>query len=970
MNWKKILVYTVGSMLLLLMTFVFYTLISVVIEEPKTQSPHAGGQNQEANPTSGVLEASIEGPSQQSNVKIVLTVKLAEPAKFPPKGSASLEAESQSGQPCFGTKNSVEYVIEDTMLRAEVDLARPEKKPLTVKCTLRVKDKKGQEASFPMQKSQVISPIEVGMFYGISISRTNILMVLLMSGFVSWWFIQGRHVPEIVRRTPRQADASGNVWEEVLGISVWHRTALEFQWESPEDWLNGNVLQVSYRLDGHDEDHLIARQVWTRMCLHPFGVLLPLKKTAVLRLHCRSMPATGFPSTGHVRYRIWCKSLSKAFEGEIVLTSPHMLRDQPTLPQPPIVPVSPASPSPREAQSRSHVEASLTAVETSLAAIVAWLQKVDRFLALEALPQALSAALTSAPSLIQQPRIQDMASAEAAILATVNHWWEEGHLDRYTLQDLLERIGLPAHFYALKDLASAAAQVETSFSFEESANTGGWLLFQPPGASEALTVPADPTFFATGQVMTLVKRMFEGFDTLPTPMRFFRAYRACRLRAVSGQRGKFLLDRPGYLQLLPGALVPQHISVPRTYTSIMEQHAIRARKPPGQPITHVSLKSFLDIFTQGHQTLEQHLQRADADIKQIPQKLQQANHQTVFETLERDVRHLSKQMSSIADSLQTMMPLVQTLPALSDTVQQLVAKLDVLKSSRTADTSGEEDVKQHAQDPDTETAESSQCDQEMAKQKTDNEERPPSQGTEEKSRNTDGCEGDEHRDDPISDLNKAREGKDDAPTTGDPLSTHSSQDRQPPHSVFASIPRENWQEALEQAYAASGDRQTDTASPRAPQHYVKRLRQLQIAFKTLFLSLLSPPDQWTASIVHLEPPTPDGRFVLHRMSASSQAEGVAFSCSECEVWVEQKVFWAFLWIESSQHATAWVSLPLGSFVKEQFSGHRYLLAEVPSRYTYITAVLSPAALRKSVGAGSAVYEVTAKMQVEYEHANA
>lgn len=166
---------------------------------------------------------------------------------------------------------------------------------------------------------------------------------------------------------------------------------------------------------------------------------------------------------------------------------------------------------------------------------------------------------------------------EAALLATVNRWWEDEQLDRSSLQVLLGRIGLPARFYAMKDIAQTLVRFDCFFTFEESGDQGGWLWFQQPGGSEALVVPADPMFFSTGPVMTLVKRMFEGFDTVPARVRFVRAYRACRLRVVPGENVKYTLVALGNLRL-HGSSISSNIPAPLSYEALLAQP--RPARPP------------------------------------------------------------------------------------------------------------------------------------------------------------------------------------------------------------------------------------------------------------------------------------------------------------------------------------------------------------------------------------------------------
>jgi uncharacterized protein YoxC len=259
----------------------------------------------------------------------------------------------------------------------------------------------------------------------------------------------------------------------------------------------------------------------------------------------------------------------------------------------------------------------------------------------------------------------------------------------------------------------------------------------------------------------------------------------------------------------------------------------------------------------------------------------QGNHileenENTIQLLQKDVQRLEHRVQSIEASIQNRRPLDQTIQGLSNTVQQLIGQLEELKSPEAG----------------TEFAGSLRHVQEIINRDAD----------------------------------------------ASPMLANPVKDSEAPAFTFDLISPIDWHDVMEKAYAASGRLPIDVSSPLDPRHYVQRLINLHVAYETLSTCLA--PCLWTPYIAHLDIKESQG-FVVHRMLSSPQADGMVLSCQGCATtWTEQRVFYAFLCIESSQHPIMWVFLPLGSFIRDNFPrGYNLLLAQVPGGRQDVTAVL-------------------------------
>jgi hypothetical protein len=685
--------------------------------------------------------------------------------------------------------------------------------------------------------SKIIDSHILPVFFEVcSILASNMLLTslsgMLMLSILSWWLYQLRHSPEIVPHLPSQTKTRNNVWEEVLDISVWHRTSLQFMWYSEDLSIPDVMLEVVYRLRG-DVFRPVGSNTWIKVVTNPFGVVLPLKQTSEFVIHIRVLGVASPSLRGTVVCQISSRSLRRPWKRQISLDTKN-------------------TPERREVSLKPPEEP--------------W--------------------------------------EEGALLAAVNHWWQEGARDRRVLQALLAKIGLAARFYALTDLASTTAQVETPFSFEASDDTGGWLWWQPLGEREALALPADPTYFVTHQVMGLVRRMFEGFvlETLPTPMRFYKAYRACRLRAVPEQHGKFTLDCPGYIQLFPGEPAPQHIVAPPSYATIMEQQQASRARTPAEQLSHAKPAPFV------HRRARTMLSPTPQDImppipNAVPSvletRLQQMSvaigeSQRSFSLLETSLQQISQRLERVElQSLQNRAA-EQELRRVRDALQSLDKQIDYI--SRRLETIEQPQIMHN--------------------------DRTTTTDQEDRSSIIDGI----------------------MTSKNFPMS---------------------WAEPMEVAFTTSGGQQADTQNPLAPQHYVKRLRHLLEAFRRMLDD--SPQYPHTVEIVHLALDEIGFRMHRTSYTEEDEGQGLFCRQCNLFL-EGRLVFQAFLGIESLDDTTLWLFLPLGSFSRDNFPrGFQRLLEESPSGLPYITEVRQPAQLRNIVTKSGDLYRVIVKMQVQYAH---
>jgi hypothetical protein len=134
---------------------------------------------------------------------------------------------------------------------------------------------------------------------------------------------------------------------------------------------------------------------------------------------------------------------------------------------------------------------------------------------------------------------------DAALVATVNRWWDEGSGDREQLRRLASRIGLQARFYVLPhgtdellDFSSREVMVEPADEH------GGWFGCTSADPDELFLLPADHRYFSGITSRTLVRRLFHGTDGTQG-MAGCRARQVARLRRRSGTR--FEIVAPGTL---------------------------------------------------------------------------------------------------------------------------------------------------------------------------------------------------------------------------------------------------------------------------------------------------------------------------------------------------------------------------------------------------------------------------------------
>lgn len=145
---------------------------------------------------------------------------------------------------------------------------------------------------------------------------------------------------------------------------------------------------------------------------------------------------------------------------------------------------------------------------------------------------------TSARSEVEGP--------EKALLQIVNDWWAEGPGDKEDLVRRVRESGFKLYVSFDTD-GTLRRMVGRTYAFRVSNGPAGWL-WHPISQNEALAVPADPFLFHAGNMIEYVRFFFDGIGEVPQRFRFYRAYRACRLKA-SGTGDRYHLVEKGYLEL-------------------------------------------------------------------------------------------------------------------------------------------------------------------------------------------------------------------------------------------------------------------------------------------------------------------------------------------------------------------------------------------------------------------------------------
>ena len=132
---------------------------------------------------------------------------------------------------------------------------------------------------------------------------------------------------------------------------------------------------------------------------------------------------------------------------------------------------------------------------------------------------------------------------------------------------MLNNISLPAKFYDISNLTQSLKDptIET-LTFESVDNVGQWLFYQRQGQEDVLAVPADYRSFS-GSMITILHRMFQGFEGHPENLRFKCIYNACHLQQIRSNQYKII--SPGYL-LLQGFQEPS-LPLPQTYENLIQR---------------------------------------------------------------------------------------------------------------------------------------------------------------------------------------------------------------------------------------------------------------------------------------------------------------------------------------------------------------------------------------------------------------
>jgi len=153
----------------------------------------------------------------------------------------------------------------------------------------------------------------------------------------------------------------------------------------------------------------------------------------------------------------------------------------------------------------------------------------------------------------EEPEPQSFTMGQVAIgherelLQAVNDWWGRGDSNK---EALVSRISQnDAKLYVSFDTdATLQRMVGRMFSFRPSDGPAGWVWY-PLSKGEALAVPADPFLFQAGNMIEVLRLLFDGIGDGPKNFRFFRVHKACRLRVQTPGSDRYQLVEKGYLEL-------------------------------------------------------------------------------------------------------------------------------------------------------------------------------------------------------------------------------------------------------------------------------------------------------------------------------------------------------------------------------------------------------------------------------------
>jgi hypothetical protein len=156
---------------------------------------------------------------------------------------------------------------------------------------------------------------------------------------------------------------------------------------------------------------------------------------------------------------------------------------------------------------------------------------------------------TSANLRSPSPRIPTsslLSREETALVAVVNRWWSSHKPDRAEIEHLAAAVHLSVFWYAIRDIETSLQSISWNgpYRFSPSDKDGGWLFSQIEGTNDVFALPADPAYFQTASIRSLVTRMFDLDGDSRSPMsRSGMVLRACRFRRVAHEDQYVVVSR-------------------------------------------------------------------------------------------------------------------------------------------------------------------------------------------------------------------------------------------------------------------------------------------------------------------------------------------------------------------------------------------------------------------------------------------
>ena len=473
---------------------------------------------------------------------------------FNSEGPATLEAQVLEGPPVFlKEKSECKYYIKDSKLQT---ILRFPKVSTTVSLMLKlsVNDKSGIEHTFATPTPYMLELSKpfgagnlksvLGWFYIFLRNHYYALFLVIPIGYVLWLHSQRKPNVMLPNQPVLQLDQNSRGQETIIEFIVRRQAMLSIKWVLNQGNTINSPIEVSYALHPNKPKELKPEEL-ANITVNPKRLfILPIKKRTFLTIYFKLPELVELPFRHKFHYEVcWKRGKSKKSwerEVELVLNKPA----DNTLIWKHIEGLS---------ININNLQKEFDKLKTTVSSHLPIPEIIISLPGKVAILEQLFGKYAGKPFEQLINVVPDITFEESKLLTIVNNWWQEGNLDRKILQKLLEKSSLPTNFYAIKNITDNLTKLTftNEYTFVPSDDEGSWLWYQRPRDEYILAVPVDPRLLGgkQGGEMTIIKRMFSGFNEIPDNVQFEKVNKACRLQAIPERFGKYKLVSQGHILL-------------------------------------------------------------------------------------------------------------------------------------------------------------------------------------------------------------------------------------------------------------------------------------------------------------------------------------------------------------------------------------------------------------------------------------